>query len=163
MESILLTLFSLCVLGVSYGQETEKFTRREVYTGSDENGSWTVLKSYDKEGKMIAYDSSYTQKHNSEYPFGDIDSDSTFQGLGKKLDRGLSPLLDEGWVDSLGLGALSHRFFNEENWGEASDEFNQLFEEMDKMRQQLLDQLLREEQRQGQIKEDDWQKGAIDM
>lgn len=163
MQSILLALCSLCIMGACYGQEPEKLTRHELYTGSDESGSWTVRKSYDKNGKMIAYDSSYTQKYDSDYPFGDIYSDSTFQGLGKRLDKELSPQLNDILTDSLGLGALSDRFFNEENWGEASSEFHQLFEEMDNIRQQLLDQFLREEQRQGQVKEDDWEKNKIDM
>ena len=163
MQSILLTLFSLCVMGACYGQEPEKLTRHEVYTGSDKNGSWTVRKSYDKAGRMIAYDSSYTQKYERDYPLRDLYSDSTFQGLGKRLDRGLGPLLNDTWVDSLDLGALSDRIFSEENWGAASHEFNQLFEEMNKMRQQLLDQLLREDQSQSQVKEGDWGKNKIDI
>lgn len=158
-----MTLFSLYIIGTCYGQEPEKLTRHEVYTGSDETGSWTVRKSYDKDGRMVTYDSSYTQKYDRAHPSGDICSDSTFQGLGKRLDKGLSPLQNDSRVDLPDLGALSDGFFSEENWGAVSGEFNQLFEEMDKMRQQLLDQFLREEQRQSQVREDDWEENKIDM
>ena len=140
--AVLLSLF-MFTSGCT-AQENKSITHQKQGKDVQPEISWKVNKIYDKNGKVIGYDSSYTWSYtDTGGQINHLEVDSVLRQFRKNFSSNYSALFDTTFLHGITADSLFYRNFTrpdyfEQLWKNRLKEMNSMFRQMDSIRNDYL-------------------------
>lgn len=125
-------------------QENKTVSNKQHEKNIQPQISWKVNKTYDKDGKVIGYDSSYSWSYiDTSGKTNNLEVDSVLRQFQKNFRGNYSSLFDSTfgqsvWTDSLFYKNFTRPDYFEHLWKNRMMEMNNMFRQMDSIRSNYL-------------------------
>lgn len=141
--------FALCILCFGFGcnaQNEQKSKAENQVDSSQPNVSWKVNKTYDQNGNVIGYDSTYIWSYtDTSGSVNRLYVDSVLEDFRKNFGSRYAPLFDKTFGDPVWSDGLFWKNFTQpdyfrKQWKDRMSEMSILMRQMDSVRNNFLNE-----------------------